>query len=219
MSVDKTSFSNPIRETLFGDMPLESWPSGHGTMTGSPWSEFESARSLLSQGDAAAARASWRQVLGQANLERRHYLQAWHFLRERGEQVPTAIAKQVLGVVLEVAMPQGLDLLAAYSDHTARYYNYSGAGVVWEHADDSLDPLIDALLDASAKIVALIGPWERQRPGPPPAGQTRVSFLTPSGIHFGQAPMETLSSDPMAGGVIHLATVLMQQLIAKSRTR
>jgi len=113
-------------------------------------------------------------------------------------------------------MPEGLDLLTAYPDHSARYYNYSGAGVVWEHPDTSLDAQIDQLLAAAKQVVEMIGPWKQARPAPPPKGQARMSFLTPSGLHFGQGAMDVLSQDPLGGRVIQLATVLMRGLIAKT---
>lgn len=114
-------------------------------------------------------------------------------------------------------MPNGLDIVAAYSDHSARYYNYSGTGVVWEHPDLTLDPIIDQLLAASEQVVTRIDPWEQSRPAPPPHDQARLSFLTPSGLHFGQGPMAMLSRDPLGARVLQLATVLMGELIAKSK--
>jgi hypothetical protein len=91
-------------------------------------------------------------------------------------------------------MPQGLDILAGYADHHARYYNFSGAGVVWERPNNSLDALIDRLLAVGAEVTAQIGPWQESRPPAPEAGQVRLSFLTPSGLHFGQGPMEVSSA-------------------------
>jgi hypothetical protein len=113
-------------------------------------------------------------------------------------------------------MPGGVDLLAAYPDYSARYYNYSGSGIVWEHPDTSLNSPIDQLLEASRQVVAQIGPWEQARPTPPQRDQARLSFLTPSGLHFGQGPMAALSRDPIGGRVLQLATVLMRALIAKT---
>lgn len=211
------SDSNPIRETLFGDMPLERWPQDDSTSKIFPWSFFASARSHLAAGNQKAAIENWQGILDQPGLEPRQYLQAWHFLRQNGRQPPPELAKQVLGVVIEYAMPGGLDLLAAYPDHSARYYNYSGAGVIWEHPDASLDAAIDQLLEASKQIVEKIGPWEQPRPGPPTRDQARLCFLTPTGLHFGQAQISVLSRDPKAGRVLRLATALMQGLIAKTR--
>ena len=207
---------NPVRETLFGDMRLDQWPAGGEASDELPWGAFVWARLHLGAGNQSDAIACWRHILEEPGLKPRHYLQAWHFLRQHGLQPAPDVAKQVLGVVVEVAMPEGLDLLAAYPDHAARYYNYSGAGVVWEHPDASLDSAIDQLLAASSQIVAQIGPWEEPRPAAPPTGSVRMSFLTPSGLHFGQGPMAALSRDPLGGRVIHLATSLMTALTAKT---
>lgn len=206
----------PIRETLFGDMPLDQWPAGGEASDVFPWGVFIAARQFLAAGRKAEAIACWRDTLRQPGLEPRCAAQAWHFLRQQGQQPPPDVAKQLLGVVVEVALPQGLDLLAAYPDHSARYFNHSGAGVVWEHPDASLDAEIDQLLEASRRVVAEIGPWKEARPAPPPCDSARMSFLTPGGLHFGQGPMAALSQDPMGGEVIHAATRLMKALIGKT---
>jgi hypothetical protein len=128
---------------------------------------------------------------------------------------PDDKAKEVHGVIVEVAMKGGVDIVAAYADHTARYFNYSGAAVIWEHPDDSLKGEIETLLDAGKNIIQNIGPWEDERPGLPPPGQARISMLTPSGLHFGQAPFNALANDEMGGPIIKAATDLMQALIKK----
>lgn len=210
---------NPIRETLFGDMPLEQWPPANPISKDFPWSEFQKARSFLASENPKAAIDCWYQITRQPKLEPRQYLQAWHFLRQNGQQPPTEVAKNILGVVVEMGMPIGLDLLAAYPDHSARYYNFAGGGVVWEHPDDSLNAAIDQLLAASKMIVDKIGPWDQPRPKPPPRDQARLNFLTPSGLHFGQAPIAVLARDPLAGRVFQSATILMQALIAITKNR
>src|SRR5579864_7316994 len=40
--------------------------------------------------------------------------------------------KEIFGVITEVDLPGGLDVLAAYSDGTARYINHSEKLLVWE---------------------------------------------------------------------------------------
>jgi hypothetical protein len=209
---------NQIRDTLFGDMPLDQWPRDSSGSDTFPWSEFVLARSHLTAGHPDAAISCWYKILEHPNLEPRHYLQAWHFLKKHGQQPSPDTAKLILGVVIEVTMPEGLDLLAAYSDHSARYYNYSGAGVVWEHPDKSLNSTIDQLLSASSQVVKQIGPWKQKRPAPPPQGHVRLSFLTPSGLHFGEGPFDTLSKDPLGGQVLNMATSLMKALITKTNT-
>lgn len=213
----KGAATTVLRDTLFGDVPLDEWPAGGAASEVWPWGAFVSAREHLAAGREAEAIAQWRQILEQPDLEPRCALQAWHFLRAQGQPPPPDVAKQLLGVVVEVALPGGLDLLAAYPDHSARYYNFSGAGIIWERPDGSLDAIIDQLLDAAVENVAQIGLWEEERPGPPPTGSVRLSFLTPSGLHFGQGPMAVLSRDPLGGRVLQVATGLMQALIATTK--
>jgi hypothetical protein len=205
-----------LRDTLFGDLPIDQW-TGHGAASEAfPWSAFLLARAHIRAGERKSAIRKWREVLDRPGLEPRHYLQAWHFLRKNGENPPPEIAKKVFGVVIEVGMEDGLDLLAAYPDHSARYYNFSGRGVVWEHPDDSLDAKIDALLSASAEVASQIGRWDKPRPPAPVKDMVRLCFLTPSGLHFGQAGLEVMSRDPIGGKVLYLAGELMQGLMAAS---
>jgi hypothetical protein len=211
------STSEAMRETLFGDQPLSRWPPAKSNEeTHEPWMTFVAARNAMARDDNAAAIEQLRRVLAMPALESRHYLQAWHVLRLLKVEPPPEKRKEILGVVVEVQMNTGHDLLAAYRDHSARYWNYAGGGVVWERPDASLDPLIDALFAAAQPIVDAIGPWEGRRPPLPGKDEARMNFLTPSGLHFGQAKFAILARDPMARPAIDAATALMQTLVAKS---
>jgi hypothetical protein len=206
-----------IRDILFGDLPFSQWPNQASTsVAGEPWLSFISARDQLDTGNQESGKQTLRRILEMPDLESRHYLQAWHFLRELGESPADGDAKRLYGVVVEVALDEGLDIVAAYADHTARYLNYSGAAIVWERPDESLDQAIDSLLAAGRMVVAQIGPWEGSRPAAPPTGQVRISMLVPSGLHFGQAPFDTLSGDPLGGPVIVAAMQLMQSLTTRT---
>jgi hypothetical protein len=207
------ALENPIRETLFGDMPLSQW--AHGEREGAPWNQFGEAQEHLEAQDADGATKILRDILAEPKLEVRHTLQAWNELRQLGVQ-PGAEGRRLLGVVVEVALDEGLDILAAYADGTARYINYSGAAVIWEGADDSLEAMIHGLLDACTPILGQIGPWKGPRPGAPPRGQARLSMLTPAGLFFGQAPLEALMADRLAAPAMNAAIVLMQALITRS---
>jgi len=101
-----------IRETLFGDLPLDHWPADAAAADVYPWSAFAEARTHVSAGRTHDAKRCWKSVIGHAGLEPRHYLQAWHFLREHGEHPPDNVVKQVMGIVVEVCLPEGLDVLA-----------------------------------------------------------------------------------------------------------
>ncbi len=203
-----------LRDTLFGDTPLPALlatvgPDGAAQL---PWSAFAQAQAAIGGGRKTEAIASLESLL--TGTESRVQLLAWTALRKLGVQPLPADAKQVLGVVVEVPVNAGLDLVAAYPEHTARYYNYSGAGIVWETNDPRLNPQIDALLAAGRRVADAIGPWEGDRPAAPTDGRARISMLTPSGLHFGEAPMDVFVTDPMAGPVLQAAFHLMQALMA-----
>jgi hypothetical protein len=200
-----------IRDTLFGDAPIESW----GAHSGGVWDHFAAARVAMNAGDADAAAGHLEKVIVTPGLESRHYLQAWHFLRARGVHPPAGRAKELLGVVVEVPMEGGLDLLAAYADGSSRYYNYTGAGEVMDAPDAALREVTERLLEAGRATVKLIGPWDKERPGPPGPGMIRLNFLTPAGLHFGQGPFEAIQADPRGGAVIAAAIGLMNALVER----
>jgi hypothetical protein len=131
----------------------------------------------------------------------------------RGSQ----LAKRVYGVVVEVSLRGGLDVLAAYADGRARYLNWSGAAVIWDAPGPPFDAAIAAVLNAGKVIVARIGPWEGPRRGPPPTDHVRLNLLTPSGLHFGEGPMDALGRDPLAGPLLAAATGLMRGLTSLPR--
>jgi hypothetical protein len=204
-----------VRDTLFGDGPLESWPVGdHADRE--PWATFVTARRFVAAGDIGNAVVGWQRVVAMPGLEARHHVQAWTFLRQYGGvQPPAAEAKRLLGVVVEVDRgPAGLDLLAAYPERTARFYAGTGGGIVWERPDTALDAHIGALLEASKAVLDRIGPWTQPRLPPPPPDHIRLNFLAPSGLHFGQAPFAVFEQDALAGPVVRAATGLLQAMMA-----
>lgn len=205
------------RDFLFGDMPFSEWPNTSSKQQGhEPWRSFVKAREQRDAGNTTASITTLRQILSMPQLESRHYIQAWHFLREMGVSPADNEAKQLYGVVVEVSMKNGLDMVAAYSDGTARYFNYTGAAIIWERPDNSLDPKIKTLLERGQQVLNEIGPWEGQRPPEPQQDQVRINLLAPAGLHFGQGSFEQLEHDNMGGPMIGAATQLMQALIARS---
>jgi hypothetical protein len=214
VALNPSSIQREIRNTLFGDVPLDELVRAHPKVALSePWASFQRARDLKDTGEEPGAREAIRGILKMPDLETRVYLQACHTLRELGDRPPEGREKEVLGVVVEIGMPKGLDLVAAYRDHRARYFNYSGAGVLWERRDDSLDGLIDELLQAGTMVAQAIGPWTKPRPPEPKNGTARINLLTPSGIHLGQGPVEALNQDAMGGPILSAAFGLMKRLV------
>lgn len=206
-----------MREMLFCDSPLDDWrPRDGGGEEDEPWASFARARACVDNADSAGAIAALEHV-ARGDFEARQRLQAWHNLRGLGVQPTGDEAKQVGGVVLDVHLDAGLDTLAAFADHSARYFNHAGSAIVWETSDPEVDEIIDELFEISTVIVHQIGPWNNARPAAPPPGEARISILTPAGLHFGQAPMRALSGDPMGGAALSVGARLMQTLIKRAQ--
>src|SRR5258708_28554072 len=102
----KPSHQRPtIRDTLFGDMPLSQLLLiSPETLASEPWASFKQAKDRIDSGNAAGAMAPLQGILKMPHLESRHYLQAWHFLREIGVNTPEKEAKNILGVIVEVGV-------------------------------------------------------------------------------------------------------------------
>jgi hypothetical protein len=206
--------SQSLRETFFGDVPLSAWASARAD---EPWASFEKAEARMEQGDRSGAVEVLESIVQRSGLESRHYVQAWSSLRTLGVSPPPGEAKHVYGVVVDVPVESGLDTLAAYEDGTARYINFSGAAIIWDVQEPRMIERIEKLVSAGKTLASLIGPWEGVRPSLP-SGQARISLLTPSGLHFGQAPLNVLTEDAMAAPLLAAATELMQALIQSSRS-
>jgi hypothetical protein len=142
-------------------------------------------------------------------LESRPRLLAYRILANMN---PPTGHHELLGVIVEVAMESGLDVLAAFNDGTARYINHSGKLLVWDTTTTDSDALMQQLYENSLKVVDQIGPWEGERRPFPTAGMIRLSFLLSDGLYFGEGPFDVLQKDAMAGPVFGAATGLMMYL-------
>ena len=121
-----------------------------------------------------------------------------------------------MGVVVEAGLPDGLDVVAAYEDGTARYINFSEKIIIWDTPTEESEALITELFNAGVAVVNNIGPWEGPRRPAPASGTIRLNFLVSDGLYFGEGPFEVLQTDPMGGPVIAAAVKLMSYLIRES---
>lgn len=125
--------------------------------------------------------------------------------------------KELLAVIVEVGLDEGLDVLASFNNGTARYINHTGKILVWETTDDTAANKITSDLFASSQnIVNQIGAWDKPRRPNPTKGNVRITFLVSDRLFFGEGPMDVLFSDPMASPALTKATELMQYLTQKS---
>jgi hypothetical protein len=153
-------------------------------------------------------------IVNDKDVEPRLQLLAYHMLRESRKQPSKKI---LLGVVIEVGLEGGLDVLASYRNGTARYINQSGKLIIWENTEDAtVNELTATLFEQCWDIVNQIGPWDKPRRPHPPKNNLRISFLVSDGLYFGEGGMNVLFNDPMAAPALNTATKLMQYLTAKS---
>ncbi|MRG44147.1 hypothetical protein GFS24_03430 [Chitinophaga sp. SYP-B3965] len=117
--------------------------------------------------------------------------------------------KEILAVIIEVGLKDGLDVLAVYQDGTARYINHAEKLLVWEAQTPVSQQLISELLAAGEQAVAQIGPWDKERRLYPVKGMARLTFLVSDGFYFGEAPFHIFQNDPIGGPVIAAGARLM----------
>jgi hypothetical protein len=204
-----------LRENLFADQSFEkTFALVKDLPATSELAPIKTACQLFKNGNRAGAVTELNKVVAITGVDSRTYLQVWYLLRSLGQMPPTDIAKKIRGVILEVHLDQGLDLLAAYDDHTAKYYNYSGAGVIWNNPpmEADINTQIDKLLEVGQAIVNNIGTWDKPRLPIPQKGSVRINLLTYDGYYFGQGEYNVLNQDPMGGAAIAAGYNLMNAL-------
>lgn len=209
---DTTDF----RRVLFGNLPPEEWPP-EGDAADYPWSLFSTAREAWRAGDKQSAVVAWRSIAHDSQLESRHNLQAWHFLRLAGVQPLVEEAAQLLGVMAEVAVGREHDLLVAYADGTARYLNHAGGvAVIDDVMLGGLSEAVQTWLGVGQRLAGIVGLWDKAILPPLPPGQTRILMLTPGGFRFGQGPDAALRSDPAGSDFLQAATRVLLVVTAHS---
>jgi hypothetical protein len=125
--------------------------------------------------------------------------------------------KELLAVIVEVGLKNGLDVLASFNNGTARYINQTGKILVWEtNNDEEVNNITNDLFANSQNIVNQIGVWDKPRRPNPTKGNARITFLVSDGLYFGEGGMHVLFSDPMASPALTKATELMDYLTQKS---
>jgi hypothetical protein len=192
---------NSIYNMVFCDMPqvfraaLDNKPEGD-------WA------TLLAKVPLAPA---LNQIADDPAQETRMRLLAFNRLRELKQPVPE---KQLMGVIIEVGMEEGLDMLAAFPDGRVRYINHKEKMSVYEPVPNAWMATVRRLMQASQEVVDRIGPWPHARIAPPTTGMIRMSFLSSDGLYFGQGAIAFMENDEVAKPVIHAGVALLKLIAA-----
>ena len=211
-----------IRETLYTNASLDPFLARlQPDVTAEyPWRSFAEANEALKSGDKNLAIAKLKEITAaQQGIGTRIRLQAWHTLASLGEQPVESLRGYTQGVILENHTAKGLDIVAAYSDYSARYFNPSGTGVVWDAREKEIDQLILNLLSVGFEIAKRIGVGLHDMPAIPPQGYVRIFIMAYDGSTVGQGPYEQLYKDPMGKVAIDTGLKLMHALMKKHKDK
>lgn len=190
---------NVIYELLFCDK-IELYRTGHNASDTYPWDILFAPTPDIKD---------LKKIILDDKVETRVKILAYDALRKRGQPVEE---KELLGVIVEVGLDDGLDTLASYKDGTGRYINYTGKMIISDAPDEVLKDITAQLFRDSMTIVGRIGPWDGARKPHPVKGNVRITFLVSDGLYFGEGPINVLFSDAMAAPALSSATALMNYM-------
>lgn len=210
LELRQTLYTNASLDPLVARLPDEA----RSTF---PWCNFVAANEALKQGNKEAAISELTQIAGVEGLEARVRLQIWHTLVSLGVFPVDQLRGYTQGVFIENHTKQGLEIVAAYSDYSARYWNQAGGGVIWDARDPELDKLIFNLLSAGFEIAKRIGVGLRDTLPVPEKGNIRIFIMAYDGSTVGEGPYEQLSREPMGRVAIDAGTKLIQVLRKKQK--
>jgi hypothetical protein len=211
------SGAEDLRRTLYADLGVAEWPPGDEPQP-EPWGSFQRARRHLAAGDHDLAIRAWSQVANPAfGMESRQVLQAWHHLRGQGIVPDASIADEVLGIVAEVALDGGHDVLAAYADGGVRFLHHLGGGTVVEPpAPTAVALAASGWLAEAQEVAAQMDRWAGTGAEAAAAGASRFVVLTRGGarVAFGEGASADPGRDPVAGrllvGGVRLLTAITE---------
>lgn len=152
-------------------------------------------------------------LISDDSVNSRSRLLASHLLLAKNVEPDERI---LLGAVVEVAVDGGHDVLAAYTDGTARYLNHTGRMVFWDSPTGESEVLIDAFLEEGLAIIGEIGPHHDARLPPASGSMSRISFLVSDGLYFGEAEGDLLFQDPLSARAFVAATRLLEFMVAQA---
>lgn len=199
----KGDATNLIYDLLFCDN-LDLYKNNNTQPEVYPWNILFSESTNLS---------SLEKIISDDNIESRVKILVYNKMIANGQKIYN---KELFGVIVEIGLENGLDVLASYNDGSARYINQSGKIIVWETTDETSKFLTNKLFSDGANVIIKIGPWDQPRRQAPEKGIARITFLVSDGLYFGEGPITILFDDDLAGPTLASAAELMKYLVEKT---
>ncbi|MES2261900.1 MAG: hypothetical protein V4724_25550 [Pseudomonadota bacterium] len=154
-----------------------------------------------------------RTIADDSDEESRVRILACNWLRDNGHPVP---ARELMGVIVEVPLDDGLDVLAAYADGTVRYINQTGKFAVFESSPPDIVMRAQALVEISRPALRHSAAAQERRPPPPAIGNIRLTYLASDGLHVSQGTFEAMAKNARASAVIQSAQDLLDLVVKQA---
>jgi len=203
-------------ELLFCDQTLDDLLTSldEDPASGGAWMLLSKSAEHMRQGEVERAAEVLLEVVANPKMETRILLWSWAALRCLGSQPKSPQVDDIKGVVIQVPMESGVDVLAAYADGTARYVNHGGKVIVWEITDATIAAIIRKLLES---CTALRGVVVGASANHSIKDLVRVTLLTFNGNRFAEVSTQSLASSPI-NQVLSVGAELMAHLIKRSES-
>ncbi len=157
-----------------------------------------------------------RAIADDRDEESRVRMLAYNWLHENAQPVPP---KETLGVVIEVPLEQGLDVLAAYADGTVRYINHMGSISVYESHPAEIAAQAKEIVETAQGMVKQQPVGTRRRQAPPSLGDVRLTALVSDGLYVGQGAFEAIATGKQTAPVLQGAQKLLDLIVRQGRPK
>jgi hypothetical protein len=138
---------------------------------------------------------------------------AYNWLRAHNETVPAGI---VLGVIVEISVDHGVDVLAAYADGRVRYINHTGAMSLFEGVPPEIAAGAKAVVASAEDAGGLFKPLQGDRTAP--TRDLRFTILAADGLHTAQGSWKEIGSEPKLDQILN-NTIRLLQLVVKTAVK
>jgi hypothetical protein len=203
-------------ELLFADQTLDQLVASLNKKTApdQAWMFLTKAAEHIRRGETGRAAELLLELAGHPKIPTRYLLWSWATLRRLGIHPKSDEADNVKGVVIQVPIESGVDVLAAYADGTARYVNHSGKILVWEITDNTISSMIRKLLQSCKHLCGVVAAGSANDAV---KDSVRVTLLTFNGNRFAEVRMQSLASSPI-NVIVSVGAELMANLIKRSQS-